>query len=73
MPGDPKECHEHAKHCYELAESTLSPLAKARFEELARERTQRVWRLGEPLGGSTLILLFGAILFASSLGPARPF
>jgi nickel/cobalt exporter len=25
------------------------------------------------LGGSTLILLFGAILFAASLGPARPF
>ena len=25
------------------------------------------------LGGSTLILLFGTILFAASLGPARPF
>ncbi len=25
------------------------------------------------IGGSTLILLFGAILFAASLGPARPF
>jgi hypothetical protein len=25
------------------------------------------------LGGSALILLFGAILFAASLGPARPF
>jgi nickel/cobalt exporter len=25
------------------------------------------------LGGSTLILLFGALLFAASLGPARPF
>ena len=31
-----------------------------------------VWTLCA-LGGSTLILLFGAILFASSLGPARPF
>jgi nickel/cobalt exporter len=31
-----------------------------------------VWTLCA-LGGSTLILLFGAILFAASLGPARPF
>jgi hypothetical protein len=25
------------------------------------------------IGGSALILLFGATLFAASLGPARPF
>ncbi len=31
-----------------------------------------VWTLCA-LGGSTLILLFGVILFAASLGPARPF
>jgi hypothetical protein len=36
MPGDPKECREHAKRCLELAAETSSPLAKARFEELAQ-------------------------------------
>ena len=36
MPGDPKECREHAKHCLELAAQAASPLAKARFEDLAQ-------------------------------------
>jgi hypothetical protein len=36
MPGDPKECREHAKHCQEMADAAQSPLAKARFEDLAR-------------------------------------
>jgi hypothetical protein len=37
MPGDPKECREHAKHCLELASNSppLS-LARTRFEELAQ-------------------------------------
>jgi hypothetical protein len=36
MPGDPKECREHAKNCQELADAAPSPMAKARFEELAQ-------------------------------------
>ncbi len=36
MPGDPKECREHAKRCQELADASPSPLAKARFAELAQ-------------------------------------
>jgi hypothetical protein len=37
MPGDPKECREHAKRCLELAsEATPSSLAKARFKDLAK-------------------------------------
>jgi hypothetical protein len=37
MPGDPKECREHAKCCLELAsEAPPSSLARARFEELAQ-------------------------------------
>ena len=35
MPGDPKECREHAKRCLQLASGSPSPLAKARFQELA--------------------------------------
>ena len=35
MPGDPKECREHAKCCLELAESAPSLIAKMRFEGLA--------------------------------------
>ena len=40
MPGDPHECRERAKRCLEIAETTTSPLAKARFEELARTWTR---------------------------------
>ena len=37
MPGDPKECREHAKRCLELAsDGPPSSLARARFEELGR-------------------------------------
>lgn len=36
MPGDPKECREHAKRCLEMADEAPSQLAKARFEELAQ-------------------------------------
>jgi hypothetical protein len=36
VPGDPKECREHAKHCLELAAQAPSPLAKAQFESLAQ-------------------------------------
>ena len=36
MPGDPKECREHAKNCQEMADAAPSAMAKARFEELAQ-------------------------------------
>ena len=35
MPGDPKECREHAKRCLELAEAAPSLISKIRFEGLA--------------------------------------
>ena len=35
MPGDPKECREHAQHCYRLAAEAHTPVAKKRFEDLA--------------------------------------
>ena len=35
MPGDPKECREHAKCCLELAQSAPSLIAKLRYEGLA--------------------------------------
>ena len=40
MPGDPKECREHAKNCRDMAEAAVSPMAKARFEDLARTWTR---------------------------------
>ena len=37
MPGDPKECRQHAKRCLELAsDAPPSSLTRARFENLAR-------------------------------------
>ena len=36
MPGDPKECREHAKRCLEIAANAPSQLEKAKFEELAQ-------------------------------------
>jgi hypothetical protein len=37
MPGDPKECREHAMHCLELASrSPPNTLSRTRLEELAQ-------------------------------------
>jgi hypothetical protein len=35
MPGNPQECREHAKRCLQTAAEATSPLAKARFQQLA--------------------------------------
>jgi hypothetical protein len=37
MPGDPKECREHAKQCLELAAEALTQTSKERFEQLAQK------------------------------------
>ena len=36
MPGDPKECKEHAKNCLRLAADAPNEPAKRLFEKLAR-------------------------------------
>lgn len=36
MPGNPRECREHAKNCLRLAEETRLPEAKARYRVLAQ-------------------------------------
>jgi hypothetical protein len=36
MPGDPKECRQHAAHCYVLAAQATSPSAKETFTNLAK-------------------------------------
>jgi hypothetical protein len=36
MPGDAKECREHAKVCYQLAAEAQTSEAKERFEGLAQ-------------------------------------
>ncbi len=36
MPGDPKECREHAKNCLKLAAEATNEAAKLRFEQLAQ-------------------------------------
>jgi hypothetical protein len=35
MPGDPKECREHASNCLRLAAEARSPSHKEHFEKLA--------------------------------------
>jgi hypothetical protein len=35
MPGDPKECREHAKQCLKLASEAPTPVGQERFEILA--------------------------------------
>jgi hypothetical protein len=35
MPGNPKECREHAANCRSLAEQTSNPSAKEAFTSLA--------------------------------------
>ena len=36
MPGDPKECRQHAVNCVQLAKTAESPEARDRFAHLAR-------------------------------------
>jgi hypothetical protein len=36
MPGDPKECRQHALNCVQLAKTAESPEARDRFANLAR-------------------------------------
>jgi hypothetical protein len=52
MPGDPKHCREQAKCCLELAANSTSPLAKARFEDLA----DKWMRLATELDRTKLLL-----------------
>jgi hypothetical protein len=40
MPGDPRECREHALRCLELAKAASSPQVKARFLDLANTWTK---------------------------------
>jgi hypothetical protein len=40
MPGDPRECRQHALHCLELARKASSPEAKAKFLDLASHWSQ---------------------------------
>jgi hypothetical protein len=36
MPGDPKECREHAKRCWELASEATNPVLKESLIDLAQ-------------------------------------
>ena len=36
MPGDPKECRQHALFCVRLAQTSASPQAREEFANLAR-------------------------------------
>jgi hypothetical protein len=35
MPGDPKECRQHALNCVRLAQTAASPQAREQFASLA--------------------------------------
>jgi hypothetical protein len=35
MPGDPKECRQHALTCMRIARTSASPQAREQFENLA--------------------------------------
>jgi len=40
MTGDPRECRKHALRCLQLANSAISPHAKAKFLDLATTWTK---------------------------------
>jgi hypothetical protein len=58
MPGDPKECREHAKRCLQLADETTNPALKDSLIEISTQWLRlaadldRTWLLlaefGEP-------------------------
>ena len=40
MPGDPKECRQHARNCLRLAEQAVSPEVTRTFVDLAHSWTK---------------------------------
>jgi hypothetical protein len=52
MPGDPKECREHAKRCLQLAHETKNPVLKESLTDIAGQWT----RLATDLEVTTLLL-----------------
>jgi hypothetical protein len=40
MPGDPKECREHAKRCLQLAHETKNPVLKESLTDIAGQWTR---------------------------------
>jgi hypothetical protein len=40
VPGDPKQCREHAKACRRLAREAISPVTRKVFDDLARTWTR---------------------------------
>ena len=46
MPGDPKECRQHALNCVQLAKTAESPEARDRFAHLARTWIRLAERVG---------------------------
>jgi hypothetical protein len=52
MPGDPRECRQHALSCVRLAQTSASPQAREQFANLAR-----TWiRLADDLERSQALL-----------------
>jgi hypothetical protein len=52
MPGEPKECRQHALNCVQLAKTAASPQAREEFANLAR-----TWiRLADDLEGTLAFL-----------------
>ena len=52
MPGDPKECRQHALNCVRLAQTSSTPQAREQFANLAR-----TWiRLADDLERTLVIL-----------------
>jgi hypothetical protein len=40
MPGDPKECREHAKRCWKLTSGVSNPILKESLIDLAQRRAR---------------------------------
>jgi hypothetical protein len=52
MPGNPKECREHAKRCLQLANETTNPVLKGSLTDIGRQWT----RLATDLEATKLLL-----------------
>jgi hypothetical protein len=68
MPGDPKECREHAKRCLELASETNDLRLKESLTDLAK----RWASIAMDLEGTRALLAEAGLLSAEkSAGPNR--
>jgi hypothetical protein len=72
MPGDPKECREHAVRCAELAVEARTPQLRATFLELSKNWEKLATQLEDAFAQANVRELFDERKRLSNLPTWKP-